>query len=83
MDEMISVIMSTFNESEEELSLSIQSILNQTYKKFEFIIINDNPENAQLGIVLEKFKQQDPRIRLVKNEKNIGLAASLNKAVFR
>ena len=81
MDEMISVIMSTFNESEEELSLSIQSILNQTYKKFEFIIINDNPENAQLGIVLEKFKQQDPRIRLVKNEKNIGLAASLNKGI--
>ena len=73
MDEMISVIMSTFNESEEELLLSIQSILNQTYANFEFIIVNDNPENTQLKMMLEKFEQQDPRIRLVRNEKNIGI----------
>ena len=81
MDEMISVIMSTFNESEEELLLSIQSILNQTYANFEFIIVNDNPENTQLKMMLEKFEQQDPRIRLVRNEKNIGLAVSLNKGI--
>ncbi|OUN88058.1 glycosyltransferase [Gemmiger sp. An50] len=81
MGEMISVIMSAFNESEEELSLSIQSILHQTYGDFEFIIVNDNPENTQLEIALEKFAQQDSRIRLLKNEKNIGLAASLNRGI--
>ena len=78
---MISVIMSTFNESREELSLSIESVLSQTYTNFEFIIVNDNPGKYQLEEVLSEFAQQDTRILIIRNEKNIGLAASLNKGI--
>ena len=41
----VSIIMSTYNESISELSEAIYSILNQTFKNFEFIIITDNPNN--------------------------------------
>lgn len=75
----VSVIMSTYNESEKDLILSIESILNQIYTDFEFIIINDNPTSDDLRTVLEKYRQQDHRIRILTNEQNLGLVKSLNK----
>lgn len=76
----ISVLMSTYNESEKELNESINSILNQTFKDFEFIIVNDNPKNADLKIILKKWAGIDKRIKIIENQENIGLAMSLNKA---
>lgn len=80
-EERVSVIMSAYNEEESQLSASIGSILNQTYKNIEFIIVNDNPKNEQLRAVLERFAQKDERIVLVENPENIGLVNSLNKAL--
>ena len=77
--ELISVIMSTYNENDKELELSINSILNQTYGNLEFIIINDNPSNKLLEYFLSQIT--DSRVTIVKNEKNIGLVKSLNKAL--
>lgn len=76
----ISVLMSVYNEPIEWLECSISSILTQTYEYFEFIIICDNPQNKELVQFLQKKAHQDSRIKLVINEKNIGLAKSLNKA---
>ena len=76
---MISVIMSTYNEKESELRKSINSILDQTYGDFEFIIINDNPNNQMLKVFLAELT--DERIRILENETNLGLVASLNKGV--
>ena len=45
---LISVLMSTYNETKKELDESINSILQQTYSNFEFLIINDNPNNYEL-----------------------------------
>ena len=42
-----SVIMATYKESIECLKQSIESIINQTYNDFEFIIILDNPDNKE------------------------------------
>lgn len=77
----ISVIMSTYNESLEFLSKSIQSILDQTYTDFEFIIVNDNPLRVDLMQFLEFFSYKDKRIKIINNETNIGLPLSLNKAL--
>lgn len=78
---MISVIMGTYNEEEKDLEEAIQSILQQTYTEFEFIILLDNPGNKMLESILRKYEALDTRIKLVINEKNIGLAASLNKGI--
>tara|TARA_Y100000310_G_scaffold25020_1_gene23971 strand:+ start:3460 stop:4431 length:972 start_codon:yes stop_codon:yes gene_type:complete len=77
----ISVVMSTYNEPLKWITESIDSILNQTFSDFEFIIINDNPKRKELQEFLEKYKKQDKRILLIKNKQNIGLTKSLNKGL--
>ncbi len=79
-NKLISVIMSTYNEKEEWLHLSIKSILNQTWSELEFIIVNDNPDNKALKEVLDEYMRKDNRITVIQNEKNLGLAASMNIA---
>lgn len=67
----LSVIMSVYN-GERYLSEAIDSILSQSYKDFEFIIINDcSTDNTQK--ILEEYQQNDARIKIYTKEKNIGL----------
>lgn len=69
--------MSVYN-GEAFLKEAIESILNQTFDNFEFIIINDNSGDSSLDI-LTSYK--DRRIKLINNETNIGLTKSLNKGL--
>lgn len=71
----VSVLMSVFN-GQAWLDLSIQSILDQTFEDFEFIIVNDGSTDATLDI-LNKWCSKDKRI-IVINKNNTGLADSLN-----
>ncbi|MBA2850512.1 hypothetical protein HNP86_000643 [Methanococcus maripaludis] len=75
----ISVIMSVYKENEFLLKRSIDSILNQTFDNFEFIIILDNPENKTAELKILKYSEKDKRIIFLKNEKNIGQGFSRNK----
>ena len=77
----VSVIMSVYNEPEEWLGVAIQSILDQTYSDFEFIIVNDNPDNNRNKQLLEEYAEKDSRVSVIANEANIGLTKSLNKAL--
>lgn len=77
----ISVVMSTYNEPEEWLRKSIESILNQTYSNLEFIIVCDNPQNKDLINLLDSYEKKDNRIKIIVNEINIGLSKSLNVAL--
>lgn len=69
--------MSVYN-GERFLREAIESILNQTYRDFEFLIINDGSTDSSREIILS---YKDPRIRLIDNEQNIGLTHSLNKGI--
>lgn len=75
---VISVVMSVYN-GQKYLRESIDSILNQTYKNFEFIIINDGSKDDSLDMLLE-YQTKDNRISIV-NQNNIGLTRSLNRGV--
>lgn len=57
---------------------AIDSILNQTFSDFEFLIIDDGSTDSSVDIICS---YADSRIRLVRNGKNIGLTCSLNKGV--
>jgi len=70
----VTVLMSVFN-GEKYLREAIDSILNQTFKDFEFIIINDASTDKTLRILND---YNDPRIIIYNNKKNIGLTKSLN-----
>ena len=74
----ISVLMSVYNEPLDWLKGSIESILNQTFTEFEFIIVNDNPAGEELRDILKKYKNQDERITIIENPENLGLTKSLN-----
>ncbi len=74
---MVSVLMPVYN-GEKHLRDAINSILNQTYTNFEFIIINDGSTDSSKEIILS---YNDPRIVYVENEKNMGLSATLNKGI--
>ena len=69
----VSVVMSCYNEPLVWIQESIDSILSQTFSDFEFIIINDNPNRKELKDFLNNITQKDHRIKLINNEKNIGL----------
>ena len=59
---------------------TINSILRQTYKKFEIIIINDEPGELSKNI-LSFLKKKDNRIKIINNKKNIGAGESRNKGI--
>jgi glycosyltransferase involved in cell wall biosynthesis len=69
MQPKISVVMSVYNGTP-YLRESIESILNQTCKDFEFIIIDDGSSDNTWKILTE-YANQNQQIRLFKNEENI------------
>ena len=80
-ENLISVIMTTYNESAKELTEAVNSILDQTYPKFELILILDDPNNSDLKKTIEALAAVDKRIKFYINEKNRGLSRSLNRAI--
>ncbi|URZ06307.1 glycosyltransferase [Clostridium felsineum] len=74
----VSILMPTYN-SEDYLEESIESILNQTYRDFEFIIINDGSNDNSLDII-NNYADKDDRIVVV-SRKNKGLVYSLNEGI--
>lgn len=77
---LVSVLMSVYNERAEYLDEAISSILNQTYENIEFIIVNDGCDET-CSRLLDSYQTQDNRIKIIKNESNIGLTKSLNKGL--
>jgi glycosyltransferase involved in cell wall biosynthesis len=75
----VSVILPVYN-SEIFLKSSIDSILNQSFKNFELIIINDGSTDSSEKIILNYLKK-DKRIIYIKNFKNYGISRSLNIAI--
>lgn len=77
----VSVIMSIYKEPLDWIRQSIDSILNQTFTDFEFIVVNDNPDSPKNIKLLQDYSQLDKRIVPLFNKENIGLTKSLNRAL--
>jgi len=77
---MISVLMSVYNETLDEIRQSIDSVLCQSYTDFELIVVLDQPKYAEGLALLNEYAQKDSRVIVLVNEKNIGLALSMNYA---
>ena len=77
--EKVSIIIPYFNKKD-YINLALESVLNQTYKNFEILIIYDDPSRNDLDLI-KKYKNKDKRIRLIINKKNIGPGYSRNKGI--
>lgn len=77
MNKRFSVIISAYN-IEKYIQRAIDSVLEQTFKDYELIIVNDASKDS----TLEKIKgYDDKRITIIDNEKNVGLGAVRNKGI--
>ncbi|HOK51408.1 MAG TPA: glycosyltransferase, partial [Bacteroidales bacterium] len=74
---LVSVVMPVYNASS-FIEESINSILQQTFSDFEFIIINDASTDNSRNII---SSYTDSRIRIIDNEQNLGVTRSLNKGI--
>lgn len=77
MNDLVSIVLPVYN-GEKYLRESIESVLNQTYKNFELIIVDDCSTDSTPGIVKEYMKN-DSRIIYHRNHENIKLPRSLNQ----
>ncbi|WP_207432103.1 glycosyltransferase family 2 protein [Sabulibacter ruber] len=73
----ISVLMPVYN-AERFLKEAIDSILQQTFQDFEFIVIDDESKDNSVAII---NSYTDQRIRFIQNERNLGISATLNKGI--
>jgi Glycosyl transferase family 2 len=73
----VTVLMCVFN-GERFLRAAIDSILAQTYKDYEFVIVDDGSTDASMDII---SSYRESRIRPMRIERNLGLAASLNQGL--
>lgn len=76
---LISVIMPAHN-AQKYIASAIESILYQTFKKFELIIINDASSDKTLDTI-KSFLRKDPRVKIINNDTRLDIAASLNKGI--
>lgn len=76
---LVSIIMPAYN-CEKYLRDAIKSVIGQTYPNWELIVIDDGSKDNTAAIV-DDFVKSDPRIRLVKNGRNLGVSAARNRGI--
>ena len=73
---LISVLLPVFN-AEKDINIAIQSILNQSYKDLELLIIDDGSTDNSYQICMN-ISEHDNRVKVFRNHNNLGLTKSLN-----
>lgn len=81
MNPLVSICITTYNRKE-LLPLTLKSVLNQTYKNIEVIIVDDHSTDGTKELVDSELLKLDDRVRYIRHEKNKGLAAGRNTAIF-
>ena len=76
---LVSVLMPAYNAAR-FLRPAVESILNQTFDDFEFVIVDDGSTD-DTGEILAECAARDPRIRVLTNERNLRIVASLNRGL--
>ena len=71
-NELVDILLTTYNSNEEYLRIQIESILNQTYKNIKLYISDDNSPNKNVVAILKEYEQKDSRIKLFIQPQNLG-----------
>jgi glycosyltransferase involved in cell wall biosynthesis len=74
----VSVLMPVYD-GERFLAEAIESVLAQSYTAFELLVVDDGSRDASLAIA-ERYARADPRVRVLRNERNLGIVKTRNRA---
>ena len=75
----VSVVLTTYNRAN-LVGKTIESILNQTFRDFELIVCDDCSRDSTEQVCAE-YARRDPRVRYIRNEKNVGMPENLNSGI--
>lgn len=79
IDELVSIIVPVYN-AEKFINDTIQTVLNQTYKNWELLLVNDcSTDNSKK--IIEEYEKKDKRIHLIELEQNSGAAIARNTGI--
>ena len=73
--------MPVYNTDNTILRQKIESILNQTFTDFEFLIVNDCSSDENVEKIVLEYQQKDNRMKYFMNEKNLGISGTRNKLI--
>ena len=76
---LVSIIVPVYN-IEKYVGNCLESLIKQTYKNIEIIVIDDNSTDKSLSIC-QKFEKKDPRVKVISNKKNKGISAVRTKGI--
>lgn len=77
---LVSVIMATYNEPKEYIEQAIKSILTQTYRNFELIILDDST-NKDTRDAIDNLKSSDKRVVVIRKDQRMGFVHALNEGL--
>ena len=84
-NDLVSVIITTYKRPPQMVNRAIQSVINQTYRNLEIIIIDDSPDNFRERTAVEKMilsiREKDKRIKYIKHDKNKGACIARNTGI--
>lgn len=83
MQKSVSIIMSVYSETTEQLEKSIGSVLSQNFWNFEYIVVLDDPDNLAAKSYILDTQEKDTRIIFLENTQNIWQWPSLNRAIAK
>ena len=72
MEELVDILVATYNTNEKYLKKQIDSILRQTHKNIKIYISDDNSSDEKVAEILKEYEQNDKRIKLYIQPKNLG-----------
>ena len=72
MEELVDILVATYNTNEKYLKKQIDSILRQTHKNIKIYISDDNSSDEKVAEILKEYEQKDKRIKLYIQPKNLG-----------
>ena len=76
---LVSVLVATYN-SQDFIKETLDSLLKQTYKNIEIVVCDDASSDNTLSIV-KRYLEKDKRIRIIENEKNLGISLNMNNGI--
>ena len=81
MEELVDILVTTYNTNEKYLKKQIDSILRQTHKNIKIYISDDNSSDKKVAEILKEYEQRDNRIKLYIQPKNLGYNKNLRNRI--